>query len=223
MITDPNIDLELHLARDPAPGELAGMKVVLINGPPYSGKDTAGKHLESVIPGVRRMKFAEHLKRSVLQDFGLPQDMDLDAWDPIKDQPLDVFCGLSFRQALIKKAEQQVKPFFGNDFYGRMFLRSLRKAKVDGVICAAVTDSGFAEEAIPVMEAVGQENVLLLRTHRTEHTFAGDSRNYLELPVRTCDLYNNGSLGRVGVDAEYLVGAWLDVGLSIAGSPRLRL
>lgn len=181
-------------AQDPEPGSMPGLKVVFLNGPPGSGKDTAGRALEDAFFDAKAMKFAEHLKRSVLVDFGLPRHMDLEAWDLIKEMPLAVFDGLSFRQACIRKSEKQVKPFCGEDFYGRMLARSMLKVWQVGIRLVAITDSGFVGEAERILRIVSPENALLLRLHAEGRgkSFIGDSRSYLELPgVTTLDLDND--------------------------------
>ncbi len=177
---------------DPPLGAMSGVRVVLLNGPPGSGKDSGGKTLECI--GFKVLKFAGHLKRSVYADHGLPLDLPLEFFDPVKELPQPVFHGKSWRQACIDKSELMMKPAYGQNIFGRLFLRELWQEYRKGETNIAVTDSGFTAEAEALIPYIGAENMLLIRLHAEERgkSFAGDSRNYITLGgIATVDLYNN--------------------------------
>ena len=204
---------------DPPEGALRGLKVVLIGGPPYSGKDTAGAAITAAIPGARIMKFAEALKRSVYVDAGLPHDLPLDVFDPVKDLPLPVFGGQSFRYRCIEKSERFIKPAYGDNRFGRLFRIAAARNMATGMTLAAVTDSGFEGEALAVIADVGIDNVLVVRVHADGRgkSFAGDSRAYLNLPgARTVDVDNDNPADIPGYQARIvrIAREWLDGGES---------
>jgi len=199
---------------DVLPGSLTDRKVIFINGPPRSGKDTLGNRFSSQF-GTTVVKMAETLKKSVYADFGLPLDLPIEFFDSVKDIPLPIFDGLSFREACIEKSEERTKPWRGPKWFGQKLVSKIRRSSSKAF---AITDSGFAAEAEPVMEAVGADNCLLLRIHAEERgvSFAGDSRSYIQLPVLSYDLYNNvtGDTRQFFADAdeiarEFLFGAEL--------------
>lgn len=173
---------------------LRNFPIVLLNGPPGCGKDTAGSALVSAFRGARRMKMAETLKAATHALYGLPADTTIDAFEAVKEIPSPIFAGLSPRAAYIDFSERLVKPTMGDDWFGRVFVQRLALAQRDGVQLAVATDCGFAREWDAAIEAVGPESVLLIRIHaeRRGKTFAGDSRSYIELPVVTLDLHNDG-------------------------------
>lgn len=182
---------------DPPAGAFDGVTVVLFNGPPRSGKDTAGNYLHSITPRSRPMKFAGSLKRSTHIDFGLPYELPDDAFETCKDEPHPAFFGMTPRAAYIQKSEERQKPFLGDDIYGRIMVRRMWRSYRQGVRTFYMTDSGFAKEAMPPIEAIGATNFLLCRIHAEERgkTFAGDSRSYIELPdVAAYDIENNGAV-----------------------------
>lgn len=74
----------------------------------------------------------------------------------------------------------------------------------------AVPDSGFVEEAEEVIKAYGPDSVLLIRLHRVGRDFAGDSRSYISLPVKTVEIHNDDSLDWLREDLLTIVGAWLE-------------
>ncbi len=166
------------------------MNIILLNGPPGSGKDWAGLAL---LPyqAQHLYKFATVLKDAMHTLLGMslaPTDM----FEDDKNTPNPVFFGLSPRQAYIALSENFAKPTFGPSFFGQILLRKLISCRYD---CVAITDCGFEAEIAPIVERFGQKSILLLRCHRPGHSFAGDSRSYVELPgVATLDLHNTGTL-----------------------------
>lgn len=156
------------------------MRVILLNGPPRSGKSTLAKELQTYFGEDRCaiIGFSYHLKRMVHAIYGLPGDTDVEVFDSIKDTSSPIFLGLSPRQAYIMWSEKAAKMFHGKDFFGRMFLRA---AEANGHELIIVPDSGFREEAISVAERVGPDNVYLVHLNRRGTTFENDSRNFIDL------------------------------------------
>jgi hypothetical protein len=105
------------------------------------------------------------------------------------------YFNLSVREAVIYTSEIICKPRFGADYFGRARANSVYDGDfiIDG-------SCGFKEELVPLIDKLGQENILLLRIHREDCTFAGDSRNLIPDGVitNTVDIYNNTS------EQEYL-------------------
>ena len=127
---------------------------------------------------------------------------------------------LSIRQAIIYISEVVVKPRWGEDWFG--------KERVSGIIghenlvgigyfreSFLFTDDScaFVDELHPLIEHLGQENILLLRIHRDGFTFDGDSRSYIPDGVitNTVDVYNNGTEQEYFKQVEKVVEEWLNV------------
>lgn len=181
---------------DPPDGALRGMRLIFLNAAPRAGKDSAGKAIRKRLPDAEIAKFAAPLKRMTHAMYNLPHDLDPEHFDAVKDEPRDEFYGKSPRQAYIFTSEGIIKPNFGQDFFGKLMLRTLWRRYQAGYRLIAITDSGFAPEAVPAIEAVGQENCLLLRIRGEDRgkTFAGDSRSYIDLSdhgVATIEVANN--------------------------------
>jgi hypothetical protein len=200
---------------DPKPGDMPGMKAILLNGPPGAGKDTAGKilkqHWPRMSPPLEVGKFSRRLKESVHADFGYPS-LPHDYFEDCKDRPLALFNGMSPREAYIFKSETMVKPNLGAEFYGRIFLRDMWMEYRRGVRTVAITDSGFISEVAPLADVIGPENILLIhiRAEMRGKTFAGDSRSYLQLQnVETLDISNNATIERFAVILCAEVGRWV--------------
>lgn len=195
------------------------MRVVMFNGPPGAGKDSAGRALLKGLYGTEVVKFAGALKAATHELFGL-HGLAASGFEAVKNDPADEFFGLSPRQTYILVSEKMVKPVLGEDFFGRVLvgrIRRLRNCKI-----AAVTDSGFVNEARPVVEAFGPENVLLARLHRPGRTFKGDSRSHIDLPdVQAVDIVNDDSEAAFGALVVHVVSQWVSGNGFPAGTSRL--
>lgn len=154
-------------------------RIILLNGPPGSGKDTIGRLLSEA--GVGKLK---SFKTQIIDIALQVSNIFRTEWNTryenreLKEASWDKLGGLSQREYLIKISEEWVKPVHGNDYFG----------------CAAVaqcgqpgdyifTDSGFSLEVAPFVDT-GFE-VVIFRLHREGFTFEGDSRDYLPDIPRT--------------------------------------
>ena len=185
--------LEHQADYDVPPAGLFGLKIVLLNGPPGSGKDTAGLHLTNTLPETTTASYSKPLKQMTNAVFGLAS-LPYDAFETVKNVPNSLFYGMTPRAAWILVAEKMVKPLLGADFFGKLLLRELWLLRQQGYKLVAITDSGFTDESRVVIDAVGADNVYLVRIHAQARNchFATDSRGYLELPeVLSSDVHND--------------------------------
>jgi len=183
-------------------------RVILMNGAPRAGKDTAAKiitrYMGSLGCETIQANFKTELVKLTAALLGLTVDEFLVDYDKRlpdgswhKDKPQFIFRGdlISQRQALIHTSENVIKPVFGNDVFGK-----LEAAKIDQNTdhVHVFSDSGFDEELTPIIEKVGFKNLFLFRIHCDGCDFKGDSRKHLKLPphplVNQCDIYNDGTL-----------------------------
>ena len=109
---------------------------------------------------------------------------------------------LSVREAMIYVSEMVVKPRWGNAWFGQERVRKMKgydnvldKFTNHGNLLFTDDSAAFVDELYPLIDYVGQENILLLRIHRDGFTFEGDSRNYIPDGIidNTIDVYNNGT------------------------------
>lgn len=177
--------------------------MVLLNGPPGSGKDTIAQHL---IPyfAFASMKFAAPIKRMAA---GL-LDMDVSAVERHKEAEFNILCRETIsddfgsapeygpkdtlRRLLIRISEEYLKPTYGDTFFGRLAFRELQRSAYSLII---FTDSGFAIEASSIIRSIGKSNTLLIRLHREGCNFENDSRSYLTgIAGREVDVINSGTI-----------------------------
>ena len=177
--------------------------VLLVNGPPRSGKDTLGQIVADLVTDAQVVKMAHALKvgthclfRAMANDLTpvtLAHSMQDDLFEDAKESPMPMFMDLTPREAYIAVSERLFKPLFGEEVFGMILADNMKRQP--GVPLWVVTDSGFAPEAQPIIRTFGADNCTLVRMHRDGCDFAADSRSYIELPdVHTIDLHNNGAL-----------------------------
>lgn len=170
-------------------------KILLFNGPPGSGKDTAVTVLRE-LGGIdmHMEKFARSVKEGCHGLFNLVNDegkvLPHDTFEAVKNKPRAEFMGMTPREAYIWYSEDVMKPKFGKDIFGSLTVKRLADQNVTGLV--GITDSGFAEEAGRVIQRYGAHNTILVRLHREGHDFTGDSRSYLSLDIESHDVVNSG-------------------------------
>lgn len=170
-------------------------KVIILNGPPGSGKDWGAQYFTEMY-GAWHKEFKETL-------FGIAKAMTRlseEEWEDIytrglKEVPTEKCFGRSPRQLLIDISEKMCKPQFGKDYFGQAAAKSLQPG------LNVFSDGGFSEELIPIIEKVGEENIVVARVKRQGCSFEGDSRNYLYdsmeglQNILMLDIFNDGTDG----------------------------
>jgi hypothetical protein len=159
-------------------------RVLLVNGPPRSGKDTIGKIVAEHFSGtVYLTKFAKTLKERTHALYGLFESgtglpLSHDFFEDSKDRPHEWFMGLTPRQAYIGVSERLMKRLHGEDVFGRLLLQDIELHGKDADLIV-ITDSGFMPEAEVVINHFGENNVDLIRVSMVGTSFEGDSRGYI--------------------------------------------
>lgn len=147
-------------------------KIVILNGPPRSGKDSIANNLK----GFLAIKFAGVLKKMTHAFYGM-SDIPSDNFEEVKDLPSKAFYGLTPREAYIAVSEQYIKPVHGLSFFG---YRLVERIKRTGHSHYVISDSGFYEETIPLIKEFGINNIYLFHLTRPGFGFDNDSRIYLD-------------------------------------------
>lgn len=184
-------------------------KIILFNGPPGSGKDTAGLavllHFDSI--RMERIKFSDPVKEGTHRAYGL--NVLIDHFEDSKDKPRAEFYGATPRQAYIAYSEKFMKPLHGKEIFGIITAHKMHQSTAPLIV---TPDSGFVEEALPVKQAFRAENILLFRIEREGYDYSNDSRGKVDLgpDVLTIDIENvNGKRAEFQSDIVAQVEAWI--------------
>lgn len=182
------------------------LSLILLNGPPGSGKDTAAEHILQLFPTAVHMKFARPLKDAFVATFGYSRD-----WiETNKDTRLLGF-DMTVREWLIAYSEDFMKPQCGNDIFGVLAGREVLDQLSPGSKAHRIfvfSDCGFTHEVNGLLAAlfdthVEDIRVQIIQLMRTGCTW--DSRAPIDFrlgaawpELRRFDprhIDNNGSLG----------------------------
>lgn len=147
--------------------------IIILNGPAGCGKDTIGRLLVDHVEG-RLGSFKEPMFNIALAASGIDESEWFNRYDDreLKELPWDKIGGLTQREFMIKISEEWIKPLFGKDHFGKVFSDSISKFGMH-----VVTDGGFYEEVNKLADEGHQ--VLIVRLHRDNLNFEGDSRSHL--------------------------------------------
>ena len=176
------------------------MKIIFVNGPPRSGKDTIAEILKKEFPSHTHLeKFAQPLKTAIPLTYGIT----IDDWKDNLDTPnnKDLRCSQLFdktpREVQIEFSESFLKPLHGQRIFGQLAVRRIARVNFSWFDSVVISDSGFKEEALEVIREHGRENCCLWRVERQGCSFKGDSRSYLkaeELGIKDYSIRNDHSL-----------------------------
>ena len=200
-------------------------KLLFFNGPPRCGKDTAAiytmnrfsessPHAAAYYPQfeVKFDRFAMPCKYAfggTVQADTVDRFGNVYPYENTKGDVVPAF-GVSYRQWQIDFSEKFMKPLYGEDIFGRLFIER-NKDKICRAI--VVPDSGFASEVGPVAQHFGLDNILLLRIHRPGFDFTGDSRSYLPdgLVPNTQDVQNDSDVTAFHEKLHHIVRRFLEI------------
>ncbi|QGH73584.1 MAG: hypothetical protein [Siphoviridae sp. ct7UA22] len=152
--------------------------LIILNGPPGCGKDTLADYIRETF-GWLKLEFKGALRLDTARLFHTTLDVirEHESRKEIPSQTFlhpDTHVPMSLRQALIYTSECVMKRTYGPNIYGRRLAETFLSVPNDIAICS---DGGFEGEIVPLLES--GIKVRVLRLHRTGHTFAHDSRNYI--------------------------------------------
>ena len=179
-------------------------KLVILNAPKGCGKDVAAEHLVNKY-NFHHVEFKAPVEKLVKSFYSLTdKEHDILYRRENKEVPQSCLMNKSIRDCYIHVSESVIKPVFGKEVFGNLFVNSLQSG------ISVCSDGGFVEEVGAVAEVIGAENILIIQIHVEGRTFDGDSRNYLYVDgVRTVSV-NNLFTPQYFEDIECAVDRWLE-------------
>lgn len=155
--------------------------LIILNGPPGVGKDTIGEKLAQYL-SCSMLSFKEpmwEIARAFLGEGKFKTFVELYNNRETKEMPQEYLGHRSPREFFIWISENICKPAFGQEYFGERMLEIYSQVARDNPCSASVvTDGGFPRELFPFVKEGHQ--VFIVRLHRKDYTFAGDSRSYLQ-------------------------------------------
>jgi hypothetical protein len=156
-------------------------KIILFNGPPRSGKDTAASYLYDLLQNQDKDPYILRMSRPIKAAFQgmLNLEGEGGSYELDKEEPIPIFSakkGTSYRQWQIDFSEKFMKPLYGDAIFASIFIQEVETLDCDVVL---VPDCGFQVEYDLLAETYGEENILVVQLSRKGKDFSNDSRSYL--------------------------------------------
>ena len=177
-------------------------RVIFLNGPKQSGKDTIGEILAERCKHIHLLKFAQPLIGGMQAVFGVSCADGKD-----KEEPTPDLMGFSRRQIAIDLSENWFKEKFGQEVFGEIALNKLQRIHPSKTI--VFTDSGFLCEAQPILRLFMPKTTDIVKLSRPGHDFEGDSRSYWadDRTIRR-RIFNDGTIDDLELQVESLLETW---------------
>lgn len=188
------------------------MKIIILNGPRDTGKDTAADYL------VERYGYTKLEMKGALRKLA-HQIASLTSKDPValcnalefdrdlKDtKRVPEFGDRTWPEFIIWLSETVCKPIFGQDVFALAAVKAVRDSGADKVV---FSDGGFQSEVDALFDNVSA-NMLLVHMYREGRSFSSvrkDSRGYIDHPVggQRYQLHNDAGIVQLKCELDVMM------------------
>lgn len=168
---------------------LPKIPIILLNGPPGSGKDLASTIIADWLSNhdivSQSARFSAPIKRAFAGFINANETDDLGESVPHaedKESPIPILKNKSYRDWQISFSETFIKPNYGKDCFADLLAHEilhLEHSSLRGRFYI-ISDCGFQSEIDRFSENFSPTSIALFRIRRPGHTFEKDSRQYVE-------------------------------------------
>ncbi len=165
------------------------MKIIVLNGAPFTGKDTLAKRLCDLIPDAVPFRFKDVLYRRMSEKYNLDFDIVVELCNDVikKDQPSELLDGKIPRQELIFISEEEIKKGpYGEDGVAVATIENLLEVEDYGRKTFVFSDGGFTNEVDclkRLLRKFGLVELVIIRITKEGCTFINDSRHHIDNPT----------------------------------------
>jgi len=168
--------------------------LILISGPPRTGKNRAGLLLATELGGDH-FALSDYLKIETHKHYELDNAADVFYFEQTKDEKSSYFKGKTPREAYIDFSENILKPRYGLGYLGEI-ARSRVLDNINKKVISIVSGVGFYEEVYPLIVSANPQNTVHIRIINSNGQSGcfTDSRKHLDfshLGVSEVELHHN--------------------------------
>lgn len=162
-------------------------KIILLNGPPGSGKDAIAEILVHNCNGIN-LKYAQPLRNITTSFFNI-NEREL---DDLKNKPIDENkSNYRFRDFMIDVSENVIKPNLGQDWFAEKLVSRIKSKFYDEKL-VVISDMGFLKELEVLYNGLKSfYEFELWQIYRPGKDFSKDSREYVIHPNIKTRIINN--------------------------------
>ena len=195
------------------------MKIVVLNGPRGSGKDTAAQLISEQFENIKIKKMTDPMDRACAKMFGMRYEywMTIRNDPDLKTKPHPKLHGASPVKILIDMSEKFMKQTFGDDIFGRLMCDEIdtwTSPKKDHNRFV-ISDGRFTDEILPLMEKYGEKSIMIVQLVRDECEWPLDIKNngdsedvgYLNMEfAQMVRIHNNGTKEELADTLKWALG-----------------
>lgn len=194
-------------------------KIILVNGPPSSGKDTAAKALMAHGALGSHRVLMDRLSMPIKRAFAGMMQSNIDQYGNVfpyesEKEKIIPMLGKSYRQWQIDFSEKFMKPNYGEAVFGELLVKRINRRfqkNISDII--VIPDAGFEIEVKTLYREYAPKDILLIRCFREGFTFNKDSRSYISAPTMPgaaqADIENNNTVDDFAEKVIATVKVWL--------------
>jgi hypothetical protein len=159
-------------------------RIILFNGPPRCGKDTAARACMEAEDFNGHSRVFDRMSMPIKRAFAAMMGANIDRWGNVElfeayKEDYNELLSTSYRIWQIEFSERFMKPHYGQNIFGRLFVNRQHRQHTN--VVTFIPDCGFDIEYTTLSNAFGPENVLVVKIYRPGTDFKGDSRSYLKV------------------------------------------
>ena len=156
--------------------------IILLNGPPRSGKDTVADIMRKTLSHCQDYKMSMPLKKAFRELMAIDLVLAKHLLEEKKDEPLYRDFDATPRDVQIALSENVMKPLFGDEAFGRIAVNAITSIPGKYIV---ISDCGFGPEIVPLQKQYGYDKVYGIRISRPDCDYSNDSRSDVDF-----DAYN---------------------------------
>jgi hypothetical protein len=187
--------------------------IILMNGPPGSGKDMAATYFKKDLPNAYEVKASQPLKKAFRALFQFGDIQARTMLNEQKDQELVALSNMTPRQVQIELSSF-MKHHFGAEILGHILARTINQLPYNYFI---VSDIGFQEETEALVKVFGNR-IKCIQLSRPHCNFDNDSRGYIDCETLGIDLIKIHNEHDLEMYRRQLQRAWIKWNLPVRES-----